>query len=361
MNADNLERWEHGSDFSCEYFQDKDIIKNQLFDKSLILGTGRCALKLLILWGISQNNWNRIWIPTYFCPEVIESIVSTGLRTEFYFDNPINVFNLDEIDYKIGDVILVNNLFGYRTQPLYDSLPRNCIQIIEDHSHDPWSDWSLNSEADWCFASLRKSLPISDGAILWSPQGHQLPAQPQISSNHYLASLEKYVGMLLKKNYENGMSVDKELYREFLINGEKRIGTSESSGITDFSRNQMYKIPISLIREKKIRNYTVLHNKIRSLEVFQLLEPSRSHNSCPFSVILYFNSSRNRDIFCNSLVKQKIYPAILWPILKGLINHFSSANINFINKMLSLHCDYRYTDEDMNRVAQNIINIAERT
>ncbi len=360
MNENNLERWEHGSDFSWEFYQNKDINKNQLFDKSLILGTGRCALKLLISWGKSQKNWNRIWVPTYFCSEVIESIVSTGLRTEFYLDDPNNIFNLDEIDFRIGDVILINNLFGYRSQPLYDSLPRNFIQIIEDHSHDPWSDWSLNSEADWCFASLRKSLPISDGAILWSPQGHLLPSQPQLTSIHYLASLEKYIGMLLKSNYLTGLSVDKEHFREFLINGEKQIGSSEISGITNFSKNQMYKIPINLIREKKNRNYNVLYNQIQSIELFQVLEPTRSHNSIPFSVILYFNSSRNRDFFYNSLIKNGIYPAILWPMKKGQINHYTSANIDFSSKMLSIHCDYRYTDADMNRVAQNIFDIAER-
>ncbi len=359
MVLDNLERWEQGSDFSWDYFLEKDITTNQLFEKSLILGSGRCAVKLLISWGTNTHNWNRFWIPTYFCPEVTESIVSTGIRTEFYFDDPVNTFNINAIDFMTGDVILVNNLFGYRSKPLYHSIPRNDIQIIEDHSHDPWSDWSLNSEADWCFSSLRKSLPISDGAILWSPQGHQLPEQPKITSNHYFASLEKYVGMLLKTYYLKGMPVDKELYRGFLINGEKQIGASESSGITEFSKNQMYKIPIGLIREKKKHNFDVLHKQLERLGVFQLLEPSRSQNSVPYSVILYFKSSRYREFFFTSLIKKRIYPAILWPESKGQIHHFTAANIDFINKMISIHCDYRYTDEDMNRVAKNIIEIAE--
>jgi len=360
MQIDSSERWEIGSDFHWDFKNYSETIKDQLIAKSQLLGTGRYALKLIIDWGRRKYNWKRIWLPSYFCPEVIDSIITTGIKTEFYYDDPINGFNIYENNYEIGDVILVNNLFGLRSQPLYNSLKRSYIQIIEDHSHDPWSDWSLNSEADWCFASLRKSLPISDGAILWSPKGHQMPPWPQLSSNHYQASLEKFIGMVLKTNYLQGMSVDKEYYRDFLINGERRIGTSESSDITDFSKKQLSKIPIDFIREKKNQNRAILINQIRNLKIFQILESSQSPNSCPFSVILYFNTTRIKEFFFNSLLENKIYPAILWPIKEGLSKQIPSSNIDFSNKMFSLHCDYRYNAEDMSRISENIIRISKK-
>jgi len=355
MNILNSERWESGSDFHWYNDFDKENATNSFYNNNILLGTGRYALRLIIEWGRIKYNWRRIWIPSYFCPDVIESVLLTGIDTEFYYDDPIYGCNIYEAKYINGDVILVNNLFGYRSQPNYDSLPRSNIQIIEDHSHDPWSDWSINSSADWCFASLRKSIPVSDGAILWSPVRHQLPPQPQTITNHYQASLEKYVGMLLKAIYLQGDPVEKEYYRGFLTRGEKQLGISKISGITNFSRQQLFKIPIDFIRQRKNQNRDILIAKINNLKTFQILQPDQTPNCCPFSVILYFNTTRIRKIFFDSFVGNKIYPAILWPVKEELNNNLPASNINFSEKMLSLHCDFRYSSEDMNRIAEIII------
>ena len=40
------------------------------------------------------------------------------------------------------------------------------IVLIEDHIHDPLSDWSQSSNADYAVASLRKTLPVPIGAML---------------------------------------------------------------------------------------------------------------------------------------------------------------------------------------------------
>jgi hypothetical protein len=40
--------------------------------------------------------------------------------------------------------------------------------LVEDHSHDPFSPWAVGSSADYAFCSLRKTLPVPDGGLLWS-------------------------------------------------------------------------------------------------------------------------------------------------------------------------------------------------
>lgn len=351
--------WECGSDFHTYFnFEDGNTIDAE--KEKMFLGTGRYALRLIIDWGRSNYGWKRIFLPSYFCPDVIESVLSTGIITEFYYDDPVLGNNFQEGNYKSGDVILINNLFGYRSQPDYSSLPQNQIQIIEDHSHDPWSAWSINSRADWCFASLRKSFPVSDGAILWSPKSHQLPPYPKVTIDHYYTSLEKYTGMLLKAIYLLNMPVDKELFRSFIIKGEKQLGTTDISDITEFSKKQIFKIPVNLIRQRKNQNRLSLSKQIKNLNSFQILEPAQSENSCPFSVILCFNSARIRKIFLDSLTQNRIYPAILWPVKRELINDLPSSNSDFSEKMLSIHCDFRYSNQDMNRVGETIIKISDK-
>ena len=45
---------------------------------------GRQAINALI----DFRGWKRIWIPTYFCQEVVESIRKTGIEVVYYDDYP---------------------------------------------------------------------------------------------------------------------------------------------------------------------------------------------------------------------------------------------------------------------------------
>ncbi len=79
---------------------------------------------------------------------------------------------------RAGDAILAVDYFGARHGAAWRAFQagRQDTLLIEDHSHDPQSTWATSSTADYAFASLRKTMPISDGAILWSPRGRALPA-----------------------------------------------------------------------------------------------------------------------------------------------------------------------------------------
>jgi hypothetical protein len=69
------------------------------------------------------------------------------------------------------DVVLAVNYFGIRSgEPWRRWHEKRSCFLLEDHSHDPVSGWALHSRADYAFSSLRKRMPVPDGAILWSPK-----------------------------------------------------------------------------------------------------------------------------------------------------------------------------------------------
>ena len=106
--------------------------------------------------------WKRLFVPEYFCYKVIGAIRTTGIELVFYPDYPLaddeTIIN-HRSNFVEGDVILRMNYFGLRSRRDNSNLN---VTVIEDHSHDLFSEWALNSNADWCIASLRKSLPIPD-------------------------------------------------------------------------------------------------------------------------------------------------------------------------------------------------------
>ena len=106
-----------------------------------------------------------------------------------------------KIDWRLGDAIFWVNFFGLGIKPPFGFVP-DWVEIIEDHTHDPWSVWAYESTANWCVASLRKTLPLGNGGVLWSPAGHPLPSASPVTPERHTAALEKFLAaMLLKKRY----------------------------------------------------------------------------------------------------------------------------------------------------------------
>ena len=120
-----------------------------------------------------SQGWERLWIPEYFCYDVIQSLKDAGLNLVFYTDLPDNSNDCDTLFaiqkkglFRHTDAVLRVNYFGMRSYRCTSELP---VAVVEDHTHDLLGDWSCKSTADWCVASLRKTLPIPEGGILWSP------------------------------------------------------------------------------------------------------------------------------------------------------------------------------------------------
>ena len=127
----------------------------------------------------------RLFVPEYFCSEVVESLCTAGLRIAVYRDTPDQPSpDLESLRANTGDIVLAVNFFGVRTFAAWSAwrLANRETVLIEDHTHDPWSSWALSSEADYAIASVRKTLPVPDGAIAWSPRMLPVP-QPAIILN----------------------------------------------------------------------------------------------------------------------------------------------------------------------------------
>lgn len=324
--------------------------------KALFLGSCRDALRSLLEHGIAEFGWRRLWVPAYYCQEVVASFLSTGLTVMAYPDGPNERLDIQRIDAKAGDVVLLVDFFGLRSRPSLAGFDRTAVQIIEDHTHDPWSRWAWTSEADWCVASIRKVLPLPDGGVLWSPVGYRVPPSVPVSSEHALASQERFLGMLLKRLYLAGHPVDKATFRRLALSGESRMVASRLSGITGWSMSLLSTFPIDLWREQRRANHQLLGRELASVPWLKVLQPDES-SMCPFSLIILCDSQKRRNRVREGLIESAIYPATLWaldqPVIAGIGPNYS----DFSKKMLSIHCDMRYSKDEMEYVAQVIRRI----
>ncbi len=328
-------------------------------DECLWGGSGRDVLRLVLNYGITRLGWRRIWIPAYFCKDVTLAILATGIDIAVYPHGPEDGDNpTAKIDAFPDDVLLVVNFFGNSKRIIeYGVVRRKLAAIVEDHTHDPWSGWAYESKADWCLASLRKTLPLPDGGVLWSPRKHQLPASTRITRKRTNASLKKLAGMCLKALYLGGHRVEKDIFRQLLVSGERGIGSGCISGMSDLAKTMVSTFPTDRWREARRRNHRVMCDMLSDLPWLSVLGNDKNIDGCPFSTVLLFNSAERRNFVRGELIRSHIYPAILWPLEKPAVDGIPERYIELSRRILSIHCDMRYDEGDMVHVGRQIARL----
>lgn len=338
---------EFGSDFHyIESYNSGRAHLTDVFRNAVLLADGRQCIVVLI----RQYGWRRIWMPDYFCYEVIETIKDqTGIEIVFYEDNPLSEGKVENLPFEKGDVLLRMNYFGLRDIRSNKVIP---VPVIEDHSHDPFGHWALYSDADWCISSLRKSLPLPEGGMMWSPKGHDMPVVPQSSKENEKIATIRWEGMEMKADYLAGKEVSKDEFRKRYTETEEWFDHAEPSLMDKRTRQFISnQLDVNLWLGAKRRNWELLKELV-PLHNCKLFVPE--HESCTmFSLVVLFENKTIRDKVRKKLIENCVYPAILWNVPETA----SVESKRVSERMLSIHCDGRYNEEDIRQLA-GILNNA---
>ncbi|MDR1055978.1 MAG: hypothetical protein LBL90_09220 [Prevotellaceae bacterium] len=310
--------------------------------------SGRQAIQELLC----SMEWDRIWVPYYYCYDVVSAIKSVGIEIDFYPDFPTANDNeiISNINFRDKDVLLRVNYFGFRGKRCNTGIS---VPVIEDHSHDLVGEWPQNSDADWCFASLRKTFPIPDGGMLWSPQQRPLPQQPQQTLQGGLLAAQRLNAMLLKTLYLKGYNIDKDMFRKIFMSTEKQFSELHISDISEISHNVVNFMRKENWHCKKKENWKLL-SQIEIKNDVVIIKPEDSQCNS-FSLMLFFETYEKREEVKKMLIERYIYPAVLWP----LPDSCPEKIINWSNRMLSVHCDGRYNKNDITELKSRIEDILE--
>lgn len=330
---------EFGSDFhSLNGFQSRRTHLDDIYKDAVYLADGRMCLLSLI----EHNGWKRIWMPEYFCYEVIDTIRTlSGIEIKFYVDYPGNddAAEVGKIDFREGDVLFRVNYFGVRDKRSEAAIP---IPVIEDHTHDLLGHWALYSDADWCIASLRKTLPIAEGGMMWSPKGLDLTAYASSSSDdNEVMMAKRWRAMDMKSAYLSGEGVDKETFRSLYMQTEEWFDLAPVSGIDSRSMQTIRSLDINAWYNAKRKNLEAIRGILRN----ELCAEDESCNL--FSLVI---RTKNRQSVRKSLIDSKVYSAILWNVPDTV----SVEVKKYSQSMLSIHCDGRYSVDDMTEIATRI-------
>ncbi len=290
-----------------------------------------------------------LWIPEYFCEDVVNHI-EAYCKVKRYVDGPTQREPLwDTLLPARGDVVLALDYFGMRSlAPWYAwALDSKCI-LLEDYSHDPAYGFR-HSRADYAISSLRKTLPVPDGAILWSPVGNALPQSPTCIA---AGAEEKFAAMVWKMEYLSGRADEKvkEVFRHWQIHGEKTLCEQPARMPSPESIALCFRgIPEAWLEQRR-GNVKYLLHELRNYTGARAIPSFAPEDSTPFAAVLQFETPESREQARHHLIKNRIYCPVHWPA--GTDASIGAKRLS--DSLLTLISDQRYGNKEMKQIVSTL-------
>ena len=298
--------------------------------------SGRTAIETVLS---HLPNVKIAYLPSYCCDSMVDPFRKAGIKTEFY---PVYYDNGLQIDLRIPDhvdVVLWCNYFGFCSEmpDFSDFISRDGV-IIEDITHSLLSRKQFHPQSHYLVASLRKWEPILCGGYCASVNDH-LRFLPYRKPNEGFLERKK-TAMSLKSEYLE--CPDQQKKTQYLaMFRECNVWLAENySGLTidPISEDYLRTVDIAKQQQKRKNNATVLYDLLdQDLFLFK-----KEQMDCPLFVPIIL---KDRDRARKALIEREIYCPIHWPKPEG-------CSSNLYDLELSLVCDQRYDEKDMERIAE---------
>lgn len=155
--------------------------------------------------------------------------------------------------------------------------------------------------------------------------------------------------MSIKTDYLNGEKIDKQRFLTEFRRTEEVLGALPISSISQRSKSIVSELDIIAWNNLKKNNWDCMVDRVHTNYKCTVLKPQTTESQ-PFSFVLIFDSEEYREKVRVALIRDEVYPAVLWSNPDG--NYEQS--IDFGNRMLSIHCDGRYTKNDIIELSNRI-------
>ncbi len=326
----------------------KNISNTGFIGEHELFYAGRYAIKHVIFCILEHKDIDHIWLPNYYCPYVKNWLEQEFSTIKYYDIDPFDA--TDAIEWSLfspNDLVIANNFWGVKE----NKIPKGERPIvIEDHSHGWLSKGCIESNADFCIASLRKTLPIPLGGIAWKPLMGSCDIPLKSLKNRII---DTKINPMLKSwdLIENAMET-----KATCANEKEKIDflLGYSQGET-LLRNTQEIVPLSAKHEAMIReglfkdfnaykraNLTFILKTLASSQTFKVIT---SDKNISFGLLLAFKEWELFTNFKQFLITNMIYPAELWP------QNRIGQEFKFL---LNIHVDFRYNEEDLEYMSETI-------
>ncbi len=288
------------------------------------------AARYAALYAVLIGKYDKVWIPFYMCPSVMESFKSHNINVaEYHIDTTMEP-SLEGIDSE--STILIPNYFGIKDIDFYHRMVEKFTNVIFDNTQAFFATPVMKKNV-YNIYSPRKFIGVPDGGYLIgsnlnSLKGHDI--KKSVSSN---------TSSFLLLSLEHGPNY---AYKEYLEN-EDRISMEGMAWMSDLTYKLCTIPDYHLIQRKRIENYNYLIKRLKNVNAFELKDVGISE--VPF---VYPFFMKNYIGFREYLINNKIYVPQWWrKVLEEPINQWERS---LCNGLFPLAIDQRYDEDDLETV-----------
>ena len=293
-----------------------------------------------------SNLKGRLWLPHYFCPK-LGALLAKVYSLSFYEDLPgESAPRFESLKARPGDAVLALNCFGLGNFGAWKEwrISNGGAILIEDHSHAPFSRWAMESDADFKFASLRKVLPLPDGAYL---KGRGMRPSPFFAR---AGSMQPFAAEALAAAALDAAGVDA---RSRYYSAESMLVSSRKiSRMSAYSLELLYMLDLSSMARRRLENAGIFSKALGKSENFSML--NIPENSGRFAFDFYYpvircRDSSLRDKLYAHLRREGIFAAIYW----GSMGPCASEPARSLSsRTFVVPIDFRHTAADAIKAAE---------
>lgn len=317
---------------------------------STLTFSGRTAIEIAILDILFSQRIKKAGVPSHCSFAMLQPFIKNNIPYEFY---DITIEN-GCIEYKPGklkdfDVVLVMSYFGTGREQLdkvISQAKQNGCIVIEDITHSLLSKTQGCEKADYYVASLRKWFPAPAGGWLAKLHG-RLSVKPNLDGS---SAVEKAMSAMQEKSrYMHGETNAKEDFLvEFTSLESDLVQLNCMISLDSFSKQCLETVDIEYVKERRRKNAKALYKAIAECNEIEFLIREEDLNAIvPMYVPILLQDGEQRDKLKQYLAEKGIYCPVTWPETTG-------AKKGFRQKELSLVCDQRYGENDMDVMADRI-------
>lgn len=321
------------------------------------LSGGKACLIVISDYLLSRGI-ERILLPSYLCPTIVDTLERCGLACDYYQVKRDLSIDLEDLQRQAEGhrALYFINYFGFQHSGLEQNfisfLKSKGMYVVEDNAH---AIFSVKTLGDFVFYSLRK-LASYDGGYLITP--HDIAPfinKRSGTSNRRLPLIREYRTRLTEYLYK-GIGSRDELVRQY--EQAEQVYAEDMTVVGDEQEQEAIEhLDWNSMRARRHVNYAYLLGLIKDIPGIEPVFPLLPPDLAPLGLPVYV-SAADRDRLFDALGEAGIGLTVHWDALlhDRRLNGNQTA-VEMASSMLTLVTDQRWSHKHMDYQAQKLREI----
>ena len=306
------------------YFGLEKLISYEYYPELAAVNNARCAL----LYIIKAKRYHKVYLPYFLCDSVRFALEREGIPFEEYRIDK-RFLPLPDLRTNPGEVMYIVNYYGLLCDEQLISLKNRHGNIVVDNAQAFFAKPVKGIDTVY---SCRKFFGVPDGGYAYTDAEFHESISVDVSMKRMRHLLGRFEGNSASDYYDCFQQND-ESFKEI----ELRL-------MSKLTHNILGAVDYQTAKRRREENFTFLSNALGKKNLIKM--------TCPPGPYAYpFYLPHGGMMVRKQLAKRRIYVATLWPNVLGI---GLDTETDFTENILPLPCDQRYSEEDMQRVADAV-------